>query len=554
MPISKPAVVLGIFLAISFTALNCYIGLRLGWLVCVSLPATVFSLRLLHGVLRLGNAREAVLAQTIASASHAITLSSLFILPALLLSGSWTDIFFWPSLAFSTIGGGLGIFLASPLHADSAPFPEARACEVALGAEEKTFRQNQPFLMGVVGALLLKWQTGPFGTLRDRLETMVSLRGYPLYLGAEVSAAAIAVGAFLKAEMSLVLAAASALGWWLVIPWSGLPGQAADLLPYFWKAWNEETRYLGVGAMIPAGIWAIVQSRDRIVAGLHAFQARWQARPVASYLTLFSGFAAIVVVEWWALRQLLPAVEVAVAVLLIGFLLTAVASHLVGILGLSLAPLTSVAALAIFALGSCVFALGMAGDPAVVITLIATAMPLTAAITAASLVQDFRIGQSFGIAERELRLMKGIGVVVSAATVPIVLKFLHQSVGIGTGQPGGLIGAPAGLMSHLARGIFHPAELPLKFLLLGAVLGVIAHGIDQVLALRQIKFRIPVMVFAAGLYLPFPIALTIAIGGTLQLLTRKKFPEAFGILLAAGLLLGDALGGLIQAAMQALLP
>jgi len=552
VPYSKPAIFLGSLLAAVFTAFNCYVGLRLGWLVCVSIPATIFSLRVLHGVLRLGGARDAAIAQAIASASHAVTGSLLFILPALLLSGGWNDFHFLPSVGLGLIGGILGVLLSSPVDTEALPFPEAKACETVLSAEEKSFAHNRPLLGGVVTALLLKWQTSPFGALQDRLETLLFARGYPLYFGTEVSAAGIAIGYFLKAEMSLLLFVASALGWWVAIPWAGLPAQSSDLLPFFWKTWNEHTRFLGVGAMIPAGIWAIVQSRERIFSFLHTFQEQWKIRPLLSYFTLFAPLALLVAVQWWALRQFLPSVEISVVSLLASFLLTAIACHLVGILGTGMAPFTGIAVLAVLGLGGCLFALGVQGVSAVTITLLISAVPITAAFTAAGLAQDFRIGRAFGVGERELKTVKLIGIVVSAITLPLTLKLLHQAYGIGTGQPGALLAAPASLASFLAYGIFHPADLPLKFLLLGAVLGVVAHGLDQVLAIRQARFRLPVMVFAAGLYLPFPLAVIVAIGGAMELLTRKKFPLATGPLIAAGLLVGDALGALIQAALQLL--
>jgi uncharacterized oligopeptide transporter (OPT) family protein len=123
------------------------------------------------------------------------------------------------------------------------------------------------------------------------------------------------------------------------------------------------------------------------------------------------------------------------------------------------------------------------------------------------------------------------------------------------GTPGGIGGpslpAPqAGLMALMAKGIVG-GEMAWPLLLIGAVFAVVL-----------IMLEAPsVMLIAVGIYLPFETTFAIFVGGMIKyvfdrIVARRKLAEAEkteienrGILLASGLIAGEALTGVLLASL-----
>jgi uncharacterized oligopeptide transporter (OPT) family protein len=84
-------------------------------------------------------------------------------------------------------------------------------------------------------------------------------------------------------------------------------------------------------------------------------------------------------------------------------------------------------------------------------------------------------------------------------------------------------------------------------------------AIDMVLEKRKAAFRIPVMAFAVGVYLPFDLNVSIFLGGVVSWLVsraldragastkRRGEVERSGLLAAAGFITGEALLGVALA-------
>ena len=98
---------------------------------------------------------------------------------------------------------------------------------------------------------------------------------------------------------------------------------------------------------------------------------------------------------------------------------------------------------------------------------------------------------------------------------------------------------------------------------IGAVIGIIIIALDQWQE-RRGSFRLPVLAIAVGLYLPFELDSAIWVGGVIALLVSryqkrykgeritnfeeaKKQSDHTGLLLASGLITGEALIGIILA-------
>jgi putative OPT family oligopeptide transporter len=106
------ALVLGSILGIVFTAANVYLGLRVGLTFASAIPAAVISMALLRAF-RTSTIWENMTVQTVASVGGAMS-SIIFVLPALVMVGWWTEFPFWESFLICAFGGILGVTFSIP--------------------------------------------------------------------------------------------------------------------------------------------------------------------------------------------------------------------------------------------------------------------------------------------------------------------------------------------------------------------------------------------------------------------------------------------------------
>jgi putative OPT family oligopeptide transporter len=150
--------------------------------------------------------------------------------------------------------------------------------------------------------------------------------------------------------------------------------------------------------------------------------------------------------------------------------------------------------------------------------------------------------------------------------IPLVLGLLDQDTGIGRAVKEGVkpLAAPqATLMKELSTGIFG-AGINWNFILFGCALAVVIIALDEYLKRRKAAFRTPILAVAVGIYLPFGLSVLIFVGGMLAWLAKRRFAprnehetialENSGMLLASGLITGEAIMGVAIAAVAAGLP
>src|SRR5205085_8622082 len=113
----------------------------------------------------------------------------------------------------------------------------------------------------------------------------------------------------------------------------------------------------------------------------------------------------------------------------------------------------------------------------------------------------------------------------------------------------GLPAPQAGLMGAVAGGVFE-GGLPWSIIAIGAAIAAVVIAIDFALQKKQARFRIPVMAFAVGVYLPFDLNVPIFLGGVVALIVsrmldkmnaspeRRAEVERMGLLAAAGFITG----------------
>jgi putative OPT family oligopeptide transporter len=171
---------------------------------------------------------------------------------------------------------------------------------------------------------------------------------------------------------------------------------------------------------------------------------------------------------------------------------------------------------------------------------------------AGELLLDFKVGYILGGTPRTIQIVELIAVTCASLVMFFPVMILHEgnkaAGGIGFGDPA--LSAPqAGLMASLAQGIVQ-GQMAWPLVVVGILMGIV---------MIMLQVRSPMLV-AVGMYLPLETTFSIFVGGMIRWLTdsraaRKGFNEAqrirvenIGILVASGLIAGEALVGLVTAA------
>jgi putative OPT family oligopeptide transporter len=119
-------------------------------------------------------------------------------------------------------------------------------------------------------------------------------------------------------------------------------------------------------------------------------------------------------------------------------------------------------------------------------------------------------------------------------------------------HPHPLSAPQATLMGSLAKGVFG-GDLPWGMVAFGALIAAVVIVWDHRQQGSGKSFRVPILAFALGIYLPFKLSTAILLGGLLAHLvtTRRESDEKTasqqGLLCAAGLVTGEALTGIALA-------
>jgi putative OPT family oligopeptide transporter len=176
-----------------------------------------------------------------------------------------------------------------------------------------------------------------------------------------------------------------------------------------------------------------------------------------------------------------------------------------------------------------------------------------AAAVAGEMLQDLKAGHFLGGTPWKMQVGDIIGVVVSAAIMFIPLLILHEGdikMG-GTGFGGDKLPAPqASLMAILSKGIV-AGDMEWILIFVGMLMGV---------GFILMNVKSPMLV-SVGMYLPLGTTFAIFVGGMIKGIVervnaKKGFNDAQksrvennGVLLAAGLIAGEALIGLLFAGL-----
>lgn len=582
------AFILGALLSVILAAANAYLGLFAGMTVSACIPAAVISMVVLK-MFRNNNILENNIVQTAASAGEALAAGAIFTFPALILLGHWTQFNYWETMLIALCGGVLGVLFTIPLRnalivQQKLKFPEGIATAEVLKSGEEAGKTIRYLITGALLGAGLKFAEGGLRLWNAVAETAgtISNKVYG-YIGLNQSPALMAVGYIIGPWVSFLVFFGGVISWWIAIPiyfwYNGIP--AGDSMTGIGaEVWGSQIRYLGVGSMVVGGLWALISLARPIVAAIQSGFAAIRNRnngisqirtekdmPMGQVMiAICAMIIPIFIIYLREIHDVPITLFMSVLMILAGFLFSAVAGYMAGLVGSSNNPISGVTIATILTSSLILLALmGKDSASGPVAAIMIGAVTCCAAAIAGDNLQDLKAGYIVGATPRSQQIMLMVGVVAAAIALPAILNLLNTAYGIGaqSGRENFLAAPQASLMESVARGVFQ-GGLPWTMVYIGMAIGITLIIIDQIQKSRGSEYRVPVLAVAVGIYLPFDLSSAIMVGGLVawavsryqkrNRANAKPNVEAAigrsdrtGLLFASGLITGEALIGILLA-------
>jgi len=594
------ALIIGLVMSVVLGAANAYLGLKAGMTIAATYPAAVIGMALLR--IMKGSILEENFARTVGSIGESVAAGAIFTLPAFFIAGIWPEFatagHYIESTLIMLAGGVLGIMFVALLRRvmvedAELPFPES----VAAGEIHKAGRTGgtgAKFLFAAMGIgasiqslRLLKFFAESWESFVEFSKATIGLRASGnvtaqsgmLLSSPGVAPAYIGVGYIIGPKLASLNFSGGLLAWGLFVPILTYfigptlipPDTTADHATWIAMAnnvWRYIVRPIAIGGMLMSAGYTLFRMRKSLLAGLSRSIGDVKRSASGEHVTLRTeqdlsfkwimvGILATAVLTFFIYNffaQDVVAALVATFVMIIaGFFFAAVSGYLVGIIGSSNNPISGLTLSTLLVAALLMVALGMTGQQGVAAVLGVAAVVCVAAAVAGEMLQDLKVGHILGGTPWKMQVGDIFGVLLASLVMFFPLVILHQgdiNMG-GTGLGGRTYPAPqASLMALLSQGIVG-GQMAWPLIIVGMLMG---------LGMILMQVRSPMLV-SVGMYLPLETTFAIFIGGVIKGIVerfniRRKHNDAqkarvenTGVLIAAGLIAGEALIGLLFAAL-----
>jgi putative OPT family oligopeptide transporter len=582
------AVVLGAFFAVLFGAATVYLALRAGVTVSASIPIAVLAIAVFK---RIGSTiLENNMVQTIGSAGESVAAGVAFTVPAFLFlstaAGGAAFFRYWPIMMLSMAGGFLGVLMMIPLRRalivqehGNLPYPEGTACAEVLVAGEKGGAMAKLVFSGLWTAMGYKVLNTVLALFKE-IPTYVDRSGVWLKnftANCEITPEYLGVGYIIGPKVAGIMVSGSILGWMALTPLLSMfvddPTLHAQLKSLgFTDGWiashgQEElfyrgyVRLIGAGAVAAAGLMSLARSLPTIwgafAGSLKSLSGGFghEETPRRTEHDMPIGVVAVGSILLAALIAFgmpglpthgLGGIGLAVLIVAFGFFFVTVSSRIVGLIGSTSNPISGMTIATL--MGTCMFFIlaGWTGDSYQAAAVVVGAIVCISAANAGATSQDLKTGYIVGATPWRQQLGLMIGVFACVFAIGGTLFLLHTSSygPIGSDK----LSAPQGtLIATLVRGILG-GSLQWGFVLVGAALAVMV----QVMGISALAW-------AVGAYLPLSTTMPIFVGGMMRLIAERMTGEkdeseiSSGMLYSTGLVAGGSIGGVLIAALSAVI-
>lgn len=568
------SVIMGLVMAIIFSAAAAYLGLKVGQVFEAAIPIAIIAVGV-SGALKKKNALgQNVIIQSIGASSGIVVAGAIFTLPALyILQAKYGDaitVSFIEIFLSSMLGGVLGVlmfipfrkYFVSDMHG-KFPFPEATATTQVLISGEKSGSQVKPLIIaGAVGGIY-DFLLSTFGWWAETLTSKATEFGAHVASQAKMvfkintGAAVLGLGYIVGLKYCFIIFAGSAFIWYVIVPLLGMSPEAAAIDPEV--LFKTQARYIGIGGIAMSGIigiiksWGIIKGAVSLAANEMKGGAQSSANTVRTQRDLPFKFIAIASIAtliitflffWFGVMDgnLLFAVVGILLVTVIAFLFTTVAGNAIAIVGSN--PVSGMTLMTLILASVVLVAVGLKGTGGMVAALIMGGVVCTALSMAGGFITDLKIGYWLGTTPKKQETWKFLGTLVSAATVGGVMILLNQTYGFASGA---LAAPQANAMAAVIDPLMNGVGAPWALYAIGAVIAVVLT-----------YFKIPAIAFALGMFIPLELNTPLLVGGIVSwyVTSRSKDAEVNrergekGTLLASGFIAGGALMGVLSALLR----
>ena len=340
---------------------------------------------------------------------------------------------------------------------------------------------------------------------------------------------------------------------------SSLSSSGVDWIQIAKATYNATVKPIAVGGMLVGAFYTLFSMRSSLVQGIgKGIKDIKQAKngdeklrtekdiPFGTILMAVGViFVAMIIVYNIFTDDIGISVLAAVVMAVAAFVFAAVAGYLVGVIGSSSNPISGLTLSTLLIAAVLMVIVGLTGNHGVAASLAVASVVCVVAGVAGDMMQDLKVGQMLGGTPWKMELAELIGVVFAAMVMVFPIMLLHQANGIGSDA---LPAPQAGLMAMIAKGI------------IGGQMAwpLVIAGMFFAIALILVKAPSP-MLISVGMYLPFNTTFAIYVGGLIKLIVDKVAAKKLdsdeeqeivnntGLLLASGLVAGEALVGIILA-------
>ncbi|WP_337872525.1 oligopeptide transporter, OPT family [Ignavibacterium sp.] len=579
--ITPYSVIMGLLMAVLFSAAAAYLGLKIGQVFEAAIPIAIIAVGVSTLMKKKGSLGQNVIIQSIGQNSGLIVAGAIFTIPALYILN--LEAHFFQIFLASAFGGILGILFLIPFRKyfvaemhGKFPFPEATATTEVLVAGEKGGKQALVLVVsGLIGGVY-DFIIATFGWWSETFTTRVFGFGemladkFKLVFRLNVGAAVMGLGYIVGLKYAAIIVAGSFVSWYLLVPvisyiGAGLTepfGTGATKLISAMTAeeiFRQYVRHIGIGGIAMAGIIGIIRSskiiRDAISLGVKevfgkkdASNSVFRTQLDLPMKTIVIGIVATAILllaffHFGVLNNLGWALTGLLIVLIISFLFTTVAANAIAIVGTN--PVSGMTLMTLILSSIILTSVGLKGQQGMIAALIIGGVVCTALSMAGGFITDLKIGYWLGSTPKKQEQWKFLGVLVSALTVGFVIMILNETYGF-VGESA-LAAPQANAMAAVIQPLMDQQPAPWTLYIVGAILALV---------LTMIK--VPALAFALGMYIPLELNTPLLVGGLIAhyVSTRSKDEKLNnarkerGTLIASGFIAGGALMGVISAFLR----
>ncbi len=594
------SLILGLILCVVLGAANAYLGLKAGMTIAATYPAAVISMAVLR--LLKGNILEENMARTIGSIGESVAAGAIFTIPAFIISGVWNNLddHYIEATAIMLFGGIIGVLFVTLLRRVMVedvelPFPESvAASEIHKAGQRGGTGAMYLFIAAVIGALIqglkqlslfaASWEKFiPFSKSAvefGKTGQSISAGGGVVLSTPGVSPAYMGVGYIIGPRLASLNFAGGLLAWGLFVPllMFFLGPQLTETLPQppteeHWLSeaslvWRYIVRPIAIGGMLMSAVYTLWRMRKNLFGGLKRSVGDVKKAAAGGIIVnrvehdlniriVFAGILVMSVLTFFLYnyfaQDVAAALTATIVMIIAGFFFAAVSGYLVGLIGSSNNPISGLTLSTVIVAALLMVALGQKGITGIAAVLGVAGVICVSAAVAGEMLQDLKVGHILGGTPWKMQVGDIIGVVLASLVMLFPIIVLHQgdiNTG-GTGLGGKVLPAPqASLMAFVSQGIVG-GQMAWPLIIVGILMAI---------GFILVQVKSPMLV-CVGMYLPLETSFAIFIGGIVRAIldktaekrlmnaAQKTRIENNGTLLAAGLIAGEALVGLVFAAL-----